>query len=411
MKPTKRLLHKSWLPTVSEMSQLSEIHPDYSWAEYLHCMEGGSDVLTLPQAKASSAKIDKPLAGFALAIVITVSAVFLSELPVWPFTLAGGRHPIEPVMLAIVLGMILSNLISLPKILNAGIKFSVKKILPIGIVLLGARLNFQEVGRVGLAGMFLSLLEIVVALTLLLFLAKKMGLPRKLGVLLAIGTAICGGTAIVATAPVIEAEEKDVVFSVATVTLLGLIAMFLLPVIGHAMDLSQKAFGIWAGLSIHQTPQVIAAGFAYGPEAGATATIAKLARVCLLAPIVFLAGVMHARTLAQNDKSKKQINYWSLFPMFIFGFLAMALLRSLGWLPEMTFNKPAFFPSNGAPVSLASVCDTFSKYCIVISMAGVGLETRFSAMRQTGWKPFIASFIAVLVIATGILGLIKLIGF
>ncbi len=372
-------------------------------------MEGGSDVLTLPQAKTSPKK-ESPVSGFLVAIAITIGAIYLSEMPVWPFTLAGGRHPIEPVMLAIILGMVLSNFVSLPKILNAGIKFSVKKILPIGIVLLGARLNFQEIGKVGLAGVLLSVLEIIVALTLLLYLAKKFRLPQKLGLLLAIGTAICGGTAIVATAPVIEAEEKDVVFSVATVTLLGLIAMFLLPVIGNAMHLRQTEFGVWAGLSIHQTPQVIAAGFAYGPEAGATATIAKLARVCLLAPIVFLAGVLHARSSAR-DGEKKQINYWSLFPMFVLGFLGMALLRSLGWLPDMTFNKPTFFAGSTAPVSLAGVCDNFSKYCIIISMAGVGLETKFAAMRQTGWKPFLASLIAVLVIASGILALIKLIGF
>lgn len=392
------------------MPQITTAHPDYSWAEYLHCMEGGSDVLTLPQAKPSVAK-DKPLAGFMVAIAITVAAVYLSEVPVWPFTLAGGRHPIEPVMLAIILGMVVSNFIVLPKFLTPGIKFSVKKILPIGIVLLGARLNFQEIGKVGLTGILLSVLEIIVALTLLLFLAKKFRLPQKLGLLLGIGTAICGGTAIVATAPVIEAEEKDVVFSVATVTLLGLIAMFLLPVIGHAMHLSEKAFGVWAGLSIHQTPQVIAAGFAYGPEAGATATIAKLARVCLLAPIVFLAGVLHARSAARTGTVKKQINYWSLFPMFVLGFLGMALLRSLGFLPEMTFKDAHLFQAGAAPISLTSVCDTVSKFCIVISMAAVGLETKFSAMRQTGWKPFLASLIAVLVIASGILALIQLIGF
>ncbi len=389
---------------------VGEIQRDYSWAEYLHCMEGGSDVLTLPQTKPAT-KQHTAITGFAVALLITVAAIFLSELPMAPFTVAGGRHPIEPVMLAIILGMILSNVVSLPRTLNPGIKFSVKKILPIGIVLLGARLNFQEIGKVGLAGISLSILETIVALALLMFLAKKFNLPRKLGMLLGIGTAICGGTAIVATAPVIEADEKDVVFSVATVTLLGLIAMFLLPVIGNALHLSQKAFGIWAGLSIHQTPQVIAAGFAYGDEAGATATIAKLSRVCLLAPIVFIVGFLHARNVAQSNGTKKAINYWSLFPMFVFGFLAMALLRSLGWLPEMTFNKPAFFHGAGAPVSLASVCDSLSKYCIIISMAGVGLETKFSAMKQTGWKPLFASFIAALVIAAGILALIRFIGF
>src|SRR5205807_8098122 len=153
----------------------------------------------------------------------------------------------------------------------------------------------------------------VVALVLLFFLTRMLKLPRKLGVLLGVGTAICGGTAIVATAPVIEAEEKDVVFSVATVTLLGLIAMFSLPIIGHMLELSSKAFGIWAGLAIHQTPQVVAAGFAYSNEAGQTATIVKLARVCLLAPVVFLIGLVYARNKlkATGASERKNINYAS----------------------------------------------------------------------------------------------------
>ncbi len=118
---------------------------------------------------------------------------------------------------------------------------------------------------------------------------------REAGNFLGIGTAICGGTAIVAAAPVIEAEEAEVVFGVATVTLLGLIGMFLLPVLGHWLALSDKAFGIWAGLAIHQLPQVVAAGFAYSPGAGEQATVVKLARICLLAPIVFIVGFIYAR--------------------------------------------------------------------------------------------------------------------
>src|SRR5205085_1579817 len=154
-----------------------------------------------------------PLWGVMLAIGLTLVAIWLSELRIAPFTLAGGRHPIEPVMLAIILGMAVSNVRPLPKMLHSGIKFSVKKLLPLGIVLLGARLNFREMMTVGAEGLALSVVETVVALVLLLVLTHVLKLPRKLGVLLGIGTAICGGTAIVATAPVIEAEEKDVVFS------------------------------------------------------------------------------------------------------------------------------------------------------------------------------------------------------
>src|SRR5438093_8270785 len=310
---------------------MNQSQPDYSWAEYLDYMEGGgSDVLTLPAAKpvtAAEKKKEQPIWGVLVALGVTLVAMFAAELPFPPFTIAG-KHPIEPVMFAIVLGMVLSNVWALPKTLQPGIKFSVKKLLPLGIVLLGARLNFLDLVKVGAEGLALSVMETAVALALLLALTRVLKLPQKLGVLLGVGTAICGGTAIVATAPVIEAEEKDVVFSVATVTLLGLIAMFTMPVIGHLLGLSSKAFGVWAGLAIHQTPQVVAAGFAYSPtgkpyspEAGQTATIVKLARVCLLAPVVFTIGVLYARRKLKQTGAgeRKRINYLHLFPIFVVG--------------------------------------------------------------------------------------------
>jgi uncharacterized integral membrane protein (TIGR00698 family) len=400
--------------------------PDYSWAEYLDYMEGGgSDVLTLPSAPAPAAvvaerKAQSPLPGIALAVALTVAAIWISERPFAPFTLAGNRHPIEPVMVAIILGMLASNFLPISKAFLPGIKFSVKKVLPLGIVLLGARLNFNDVMQVGREGLLLSVLETGMALILLMGLTRIMGLPNKLGTLLGVGTAICGGTAIVATAPVIEAEEKDVAFSVATVTLLGLIAMFALPVIGHFLNLGQKSFGVWAGLAIHQTPQVVAAGFAYGDVAGETATIVKLARVCLLAPVVFVIGLVYAkRQMARTGaQQQKRINYLHLFPTFVLGFLGLALLNTGGLLPMLTFKSLAWGPHAAAAAvhqyQLASisghpgVLEQISKFCIAISMAGVGLETRFASMRQTGLKPFMASLIAVVILAVVLLVLIRM---
>jgi uncharacterized integral membrane protein (TIGR00698 family) len=389
--------------------------PDYSWAEYLDYMEGGaSDVLTLPAAKpvvpAPAKPREHPLYGVLVALALTLAAIWLSERPFAPFTISGNRHPIEPVMLAIVLGMVLSNVWTLPKLFQPGLKFSVKKLLPLGIILLGARLDFRDLIKLGGQGLVLSVLDTFIALGLLLGLTYLFKLPRKLGVLLGIGTAICGGTAIVATAPVIEAEEKDVAFSVATVTLLGLIAMFAMPFLGHVLDLSDKAFGIWAGLAIHQTPQVVAAGFAYSDEAGQTATIVKLARVCLLAPFVFLIGLVYARRKMTSTgvSTIKNINYAHLFPTFILGFLALALLNTLGFLPKLTMhlNGPIFKAADHQ-VNLAGSLEQASKFLITISMAGVGLETKFSSMKQTGLKPFVASLIAALVIAVLILFLIQ----
>ena len=396
---------------------MSQKQPDYSWANYLDYMEGGgSDIITYPGAaspfKPVEAKKERPILGVLVALGVAIGAMLVSELPLWPFTIAG-KHPIEPVMLAIVLGLVLSNVWTLPKSLQAGIKFSVKKLLPVGIILLGARLNFFDMQRVGLRGLCLSVIETVVALLLLALLVRVLKLPGKLGTLLGVGTAICGGTAIVATAPVIEAEDEDVVVSVATVTLLGLIGMFVLPVIAHLMELSEKAFGVWAGLAIHQTPQVVAAGFAYGNVAGETATIVKLARVCLLAPVVFVVGVIHARQKAARGTwgSKKKIEYFSLFPMFVLGFLGVALLNTFGLIPAVTFHGDTRLLNGGEhSYSLAAVAVEVSKFCIVISMAGVGLETKFAAMKQTGLKPLGAAFFAIVVLAVLILVLIRAMG-
>ncbi len=396
--------------------------PDYSWAEYLDYMEGGgSDVVSLPAAKPAppAEKKEQPLWGVLLAVGVTLAALWLSTLSFWPFTMTvQGRaaHPLEPVMLAIILGMVVSNGWALPKFLQAGIKFSVKKLLPLGIVLLGARLDFAVMRRVGLVGLSLSVLETLVALGLLAVLVRVLKLPGKLGTLLGVGTAICGGTAIVATAPVIEAEDKDVVVSVATVTLLGLVAMFVLPVIGHFLELNSKAFGVWAGLSIHQTPQVIAAGFAYSDEAGETATIVKLARVCLLAPVVFVIGVVYARRKLQETgvspaARDRKINYLRLFPMFVLGFLAMALLKTFGLIPDITFHGGKGLLNGGEHTfNLGGLAEQISKFCIVISMAGVGLETKFASIKQTGLKPFAASLFAVVVVALLILFLIRALG-
>ena len=390
--------------------KLTTPNPEYAWAEYLHCMEGTPEEESLPVSKPVVAS---PVWGILLCLALGITSMWMAALKVWPFQI-NARPTFEPVMIAIVLGMVLGNLWSVPKSFAPGVKFSVKKFLPLGIIFLGARLNYWDILRLGLNGVLMSLGEILLALILMYLLTRWLKLSGKLGTLLGIGTALCGGTAIVAAAPVIEAEESDVVFGVATVTLLGLIAMFLLPVLGHILALSDKAFGIWAGLSIHQLPQVVAAGFAFSQKAGETATIVKLARISMLAPIVFIVGLLYARNKAQKMQStnRGRINYLSMFPKFVLGFLALAVLRTKGWLPDFTLH----FPQNGGTAvalatdetySLATMAQWTANFFIVLSMAGVGLETKFKAMRQTGLRPFVAATISALIIALVILGLIK----
>lgn len=376
----------------------------YGAADFLDCMEG----LELPTAQKPPETRWGMLQGVALCGGLTVIALGLNQLSVWPFQLASGRHPLEPVMLAIIMGILLGNIGLRLQPLQVGIKWVARRALPLGIILLGARLNFLDVLRVGLGGILMTLVEMVLALVIMIFLARRMGLTTKLATLIGVGTAICGGTAIVATAPVIDADENDVVFSVATVTLLGLVAMAPLPLIGGLLEMSQQAFGIWAGLSIHQTPQVIASGFAYGDEAGETATVVKLARVCLLAPVVFMVGFWYARSRAGAGATK--VRYRNLFPLFILGFLGMALARSLGLLPSLSLELApgSVLGARDWNFSVPYAAQRISEICIVASMAAVGLETRFKALKRTGYKPFLAGLITSVVICAALLFLIRL---
>lgn len=382
-------------------------NPKYAWAEYLDCMEGASDI-ELPVSKPAVAS---PVWGILFCLFLTIASMWLAQLQVWPFMIHG-HATFEPVMVAIILGMIAGNLLPSTKQLQPGVKFSVKKLLPLGIIFLGARLDFGQIIKLGAVGVAMSCGEVILALILMFLLTRWLKLSGKLGTLLGIGTAICGGTAIVAAAPVIEAEEADVVFGVATVTLLGLVAMFLLPFLGHLMALSDKAFGIWAGLAIHQLPQVVAAGFDYSQQAGGQATVVKLARICLLAPIVFIVGTIYAHNKAKKHQAvgHKKINYFSMFPKFVLGFLLLAFLRTKGWLPDITVHFPDQMAAAGATdkqYSTPVVAQACSGFFIVMSMAGVGIETKFKAMKKTGFRPFLAATLSALIIAIVVLMLIK----
>jgi uncharacterized membrane protein YadS len=186
--------------------------------------------------------------------------------------------------------------------------------------------------------------------------------------------------------------------------------MFLFPVIAHSMHMTNKAFGYWAGLTIHQMPQAVAAGFSYSADAGGTATTVKLARVCMLAPVVFIVGLINAHGEAKENgvTAKKKINYLQMFPMFVFGFLALALAQTFGWLPELHFSSPRFFGVPAADPKLGDWLINLSSWCIITSMAGVGLETRFHAMKQTGPKPFVAALIGGVVVSVLVLILINI---
>jgi uncharacterized integral membrane protein (TIGR00698 family) len=351
--------------------------------------------------------------GVVLSGVLALLATQLSILPFWPFTDPAGHHSLDPVILAIILGLVVGNGIKLSARFSPGIKFSAKHILGIGIVLLGARLDFTDLLRVGSIGILLSILVVGFTFVLFFFLAKPFGLTRIEGLLLAVGTAICGGTAILAIAPLLKAKEEKVVMAVGIVVMLGLLAMFVMPPIAGILNMTPWQFGVWAGLTIHQTPQVLAASFNYDPLAGQTATIIKLSRVCLLAPVAFFIGLAQIRGALKQSGPNQPIplgQAFSLIPNFIFGFLALALARSLGLIPDMTLSwvTPFFDHPVGTSFELRTVIIHISSFLLAIAMAAVGLETNFSVLKRMSVRPFLAAGLGSLIIATLSLIIIRL---
>ncbi len=342
--------------------------------------------------------------GLVLATAIAIVAYQLHQLPVPPFSIGTpARHPIDAMLIAIVMGIVIRNTIGLSPRFATGVRFAVLSIMPLGIVLMGAKLDFFDVIRTSGHSLVISVICVAVAMVLTLWLCHRIKVGQKLGILIALGTAICGGTAIAVAAPVIEADDRDTAFAIATVTLFGMIAVFVFPLIGHAVDMTQLEFGVWAGTAVHATPQVVATGFAYGPEAGDIATIVKLVRVLLLAPLVIGLGIWYGRSKRRRQIAHvTKVGKWrTLFPPFIAGFLLLALAHTLNLLPNFTLHleDSYLWEAQDLRVVLAKLVTWVSTFLLTIAMAGVGLGVDLRGIRSLGMKAFYVGLASAIILA------------
>ena len=366
----------------------------------LDSMEG---LLELPRA----AKRDKPRKpgfretwrGYLLSLIVALAAYGLHYLPFPPFRVVdatGTRYPVSAAIIAIVAGVMVRNLFPLPASSVESAKGLARRLIPIMIVLNGAGLNLMRVATVGYTSLFITMVCICVSMAATIWLARAMGVWHRTGLLIGAGTAICGTSAIVAVAPLIDAEDEDLMLSIGTVNILGLLLMFLLPAIGGLLHLKDDAFGVWAGTSIHAVPQVVAAGFAYSASAGALATLVKLVRVTLLAPFLFVVGYLYAR----RKGSTVAIPYARLVPTFVYGFLALSLLNTVGALPVLQFRFGSW--------ALADILTNLGEWMLTLSMAAMGLEVNVRFLAHTGWRAVVTGAAASLVLCAASLALIRL---
>ncbi|TPK71935.1 YeiH family protein [Mesorhizobium sp. B2-4-18] len=317
-----------------------------------------------------------------IVLVAMITAVAFSARNVSGFAL------FSPMILAVVAGMVYSNVLGTPVHAKAGIAFSQKRLLRFAIVLLGFQLTLGQVVSIGAGGVGIVALTLGATFVFTITLGRLIGVDAKLTQLIAAGTSICGASAIVATNIVTDARDEDVTYAVASITLFGTIAMLGFPLLAPLLGLDQHAFGLWAGASIHEVAQVIGAGFQNGTQSGEIATVAKLTRVAMLAPMIIALGLMARR------KSDDQSAARPPMPWFVVAFVAVVALNSLVTIP--------------AEVKQAVVLAT--TIMLTMGLAAMGLQADISQLRSRGLRPLALAFCAFLFIGGFSLMLVKVSG-
>jgi len=331
-------------------------------------------------ARAAKLRVEELLPGVIAAITVAIAAMFLSS------------HYGAPVMLfALLLGMAV-RFISEEGRGVAGVQFSSRYILRIGVALLGMRITVEQILSLGAGPVVLVIAAVLLTIGFGILLSRAMGHGKRFGVLTGGSVGICGASAALAIAAVLpqdENSERDTIFTVISVTTLSTIAMVLYPIVAHRLGLDQEAAGVFLGGTIHDVAQVIGAGYSVSDETGDTATFIKLLRVSMLVPVVFtLSLIFHTRGGTSEGTSR-----W-LLPPFIIAFVLLVALNSSGITPE--------------PVRLAIV--EASRWCLVTAISALGMKTSLKMLMEVGWQPVTLIVAETLFIAGLVLGVILWMG-
>ena len=327
--------------------------------------------------------------GIVLSAVLAVIGIELGNLT-WMTA-----HGFSALTIAIVLGMIIGNTVY-PRIANAsgsGVTFSKQTLLRAGVVFFGLRLTFQDVAHVGIPAILIDTIVVISTFILSWVVGTRVfGLERKAAMLIGTGSAICGAAAVMAAEPVVKGRAEQVTVAVATVVIFGTLSIFLYPFL-YSLNLpllphNASAFGIYAGSTIHEVAQVVAAAGSVSADTANTAVITKMVRVMMLAP--FLIGLSlwlardpsHRAELGASDSTKKPK---LAIPWFAFGFIGVVIFNSLHLLPHKV-------------VTLIIQADTL---LLAMAMAALGLSTHISALRQAGIKPILLGLVIFIWLIVG----------
>ncbi len=297
--------------------------------------------------------------GIFFAFGLAVPAWLLGKL----FPLVGG-----PVF-GILLGMLLAPFALAPS-LKEGLRFASKRILQISVVLLGFEMNLANVVATGAQSLVVMTVTITTTLLTAWVAGRALKVPDTATTLIGVGTSICGGSAIAAVAPVIDADERSIAHAISTIFLFNIAAVFLFPLIGHALHMSDTGFGIWAGTAVNDTSSVLAAGYSYSDAAGKLATIVKLTRTLMIIPVTFALSLMMA---SRKPGAGTKFDPLKAFPWFVGGFIAASIVKTVGVLPDDTC------------LLLART----GKFCIAMALVAIGLSTHLKQLLANGIRPIL----------------------
>jgi uncharacterized integral membrane protein (TIGR00698 family) len=357
-------------------------------------------------------QIPSLLPGLLASFLLAWLSIWLSDW-IGETLLGFDKTPVSAVMLAILLGLAIRAAVPMPKALKPGLGFSVKKVLRLGIILLGIRLTFLDVFRLGAYGVPIVLLCITSAVFVTTRINSWLKLPERLGALIAVGTSICGVSAIVATGPAIDAEDEEVAYAVAVITLFGLAATIAYPYLANAIFGAEALrVGLFLGTSVHDTSQVVGAAKAYAdvfsaPQALDVATVTKLVRNVFMAAVIpFMTFYTSRRAGDPGESSGRSTRFLRLLPLFVIGFLVMALIRSIGDVGVNAGGAAFGLWDSSNWEGIIGFVKGLAENLMVVALAGVGLSTSFRTFKGLGIKPFLAGLGAAL--AVGIVSYIAI---
>jgi len=283
-------------------------------------------------------KVSELVPGFLLALALMLVSFFLSDLfgKIIPFK----NNPLSPMLAAIIIGLAIRNLVKLPKLFEAGISFGIKKLLRLGIILMGIRLSILSVLEIGAVAIGMVIICITVALVITIALSERIKISSKLGALIAGGTSICGVSAIVALSPTIEADEEETAYSIGVITLFGILATIFYPyLVELVLNLNVAQAGFFLGTSVHETAQVTAAALIYDDAWGLVtskgftgadiAITTKLVRNTFMLVVIPILGYYFNKKKTGGQKLKK-FNITRYIPFFIMGYIVFGVIRTMG---------------------------------------------------------------------------------